>query len=120
MAFIDAGISSYYSLTYRRINEEKKEIMSLDERHLYIDTIAADISRNQDNMDRTHYDAIGEIKLGHLFAKGIINIKNTQISFDEFRSFNETKEWIDSNSDVVINAVNQGKLSFLFGGESCF
>ena len=84
MSFIDAGISSYYLLNYRNINNSKKEIMSNDSRHFYIDTILGNVTRNQDNMDRVHYDAKGEIKLGNLFAKAYLSMQNQIISEDKY------------------------------------
>ena len=58
-------------------------MLSIDNRDFFIDTIAADISRNKDNKDRLHYDAIGQIKLGHLFAKAVLMKLDQKIVNDE-------------------------------------
>ena len=84
LSFIDAGISSYYLLNYRNINNYKKEVMASDSCNFYIDTIAGNVTRNKDNMDRVHYDAKGEIKLGNLFAKSYLALQSEHISPDEY------------------------------------
>lgn len=108
MSFIDAGISSYYHLTYQNINNAKKEIMKSDKRHFYIDTIAGDITRNQDNMDRIHYDAKGEIKLGNLFAKAYLSMQNSTISKGDFAFNEKTNEplFIDN---YVVETIRNGQ-----------
>ena len=116
MSFIDAGISSYYMLSYRSINDDKKEIMSKSKNDFFIDTIVGDISRNKDNMDRIHYDARGEIKLGHLFAKAYLALEN-QTNRDLIYEF-ENEEQVESLSDtysqeLVVNG-NYSKYHYSF------
>ena len=111
MSFIDAGVSSYYSLNYRRINAIKKSVMDNDSRNLFIDTISGDITRNEDNMDRTHYDAMGEIKLGHLFAKGLMNLANSKTTFDNPYCFETNNEISTFKSGYTISSINDGKIS---------
>lgn len=108
MSFIDAGISSYYSLSYREINNYKKEVMKSDKCNYFLDTIAGNITRNQDNMDRIHYDAKGEIKLGNLFAKAYLSMQNSTISKGVFSIDERTNETL-SEDDYVIETIRNGQ-----------
>ncbi len=110
MSFIDAGISSYYMLNYRNINSAKKEVMSSDSRNFYIDTISANITRNQDNMDRIHYDAKGEIKLGNLFAKAFLALQDKEITGENY-SPNEQINKPSLDSNYVVDSIRDGKLT---------
>ncbi len=116
MSFIDAGVSTHYMLNYRSINDAKKEVMSNDKNNFFIDTIVGDISRNKDNMDRIHYDAMGEIKLGHLFARAYLALES-QESKDliyEFSSKERIESLDNTYSQELVNEGNYSKYHYLF------
>lgn len=75
--WIDAGISDcYYWKEYKTINECKLMFSTLADNNYYIDTIAENLTYNlepQDSPDLAHYDVLSQIKLGHLFAKAVID-----------------------------------------------
>lgn len=77
IAFIDAGISDCPAwIEYIKVNESKIKLSLEDEYHDYIDTIAASLPYNEEpegEVDIYHYDCLGSIKLGHLFAEVLIN-----------------------------------------------
>lgn len=74
--WIDAGISDcQYWEKYKTINECKLKFSKLADNNYYIDTIAEKLTYNlepQESPDLAHYDVLSQIKLGHLFAKAII------------------------------------------------
>lgn len=77
--FIDAGISdSPYCLpTYPEINEAKKKISEESPLNIYFSTIdngLTTLKEPYDNPDLGHYDALSELKLGHLFGDAIASI----------------------------------------------
>lgn len=108
MSFIDAGISSYYLLNYRNINNDKKEVMNSDSRNFYIDTIVGNITRNQDNMDRIHYDAKGEIKLGNLFAKAYLSLRDAETTNESY-SLDQRIDKPSFDDGYVVEAVKEGR-----------
>ena len=76
ITFVDAGISdSKYWPLYKEINELKKANVDRDDKYVFIDTIAAGVEyRNEptEEIDFAHYDSVGMIKLGELFADAVI------------------------------------------------
>ena len=108
MSFIDAGISSYYLINYRDINNAKKEVMDNDSNHFYIDTILGNVTRNQDNMDRVHYDAKGEIKLGNLFAKAYLSMENEDILNEKYVLEDKTNDPLMEDK-YLIETIKDGK-----------
>lgn len=77
--FIDAGISdSPYCLpTYPEINEAKEKISRLSPLNLYFSTIdngLTTLNEPYGDPDLGHYDALSELKLGHLFGEQIASI----------------------------------------------
>lgn len=77
--FIDAGISdSPYCLpTYPEINDAKKKISTLSPLNLYFSTIdngLTTLNEPYGDPDLGHYDALSELKLGHLFGERIASI----------------------------------------------
>lgn len=77
IAFVDAGISDCPAwVEYIKVNESKRKLALEDEYHDYIDTISANLSYNEEpwgEVDIYHYDCLGSVKLGHLFAEVLIN-----------------------------------------------
>ena len=75
--WIDAGISdSPYWKKYKTINDCKLRFSKLADNNYYIDTIAENLTYNlepQASPDLAHYDTLSQIKLGHLFAKAVID-----------------------------------------------
>ena len=119
MMFLDSGVSSYYHLSYRDINSAKKEIMDSDSRNYYIDTINADISRNDDNMDRKHFDAKGEIKLGNLFGKAYLSFNevNEKVAF-EIKDKGQEKTLTNSFAVESIKDGETNKSEFAFDNQN--
>lgn len=79
--FIDAGISdSPYCLpTYPEINAAKERISHLSPLNIYFSTIDNGLTtlyEPYDEPDLGHYDALSELKLGHLFGEAIASIYN--------------------------------------------
>lgn len=111
MAFIDAGISRYY-LNHLVINEIKSSLADSDGRNYYIDTIAAGIHNDKDNMDRKHYDAMGMLKLGNIFGRKIkesIEEKNYNTSLDyEGDVTNYNKNY----GDYKISCISNGEYAY--------
>ena len=72
MLFVDAGISDCVVWKrYQEINFAKINVAKISYMNFYIDTIANKLTyQNEpmDNPDVYHYDALSQIKLGHLFA----------------------------------------------------
>ena len=77
IAFVDAGISDCPAwIEYIKVNNSKKELALEDEYHDYIDTISESLPYNEEpyeEPDIYHYDCLGSIKLGHLFAEVLLN-----------------------------------------------
>lgn len=77
IGFIDAGISDCPVWTeYLKVNESKKNLSLEDDYHDYIDTTAASLPYKEEpegEVDICHYDCLGSIKLGHLFAEVLLN-----------------------------------------------
>ena len=72
--YIDAGISSIWTL-YKELNEEKKKFADKAENRVYIDTIAAGLTTENEPFgepDMYHYDSDCVIKLGHLYTGAMI------------------------------------------------
>lgn len=75
--FIDAGISSspYCEPGYPTVNEAKRRFAELSPLNLYFSTIDAGLTtihEPEGDPDWGHYDALCELKLGHLFAEYVI------------------------------------------------
>ena len=77
IGFVDAGISDCPAwIEYIKVNNSKKELSLEDEYHDYIDTILSSLPYNEEpyeEPDIYHYDCLGSIKLGHLFAEVLLN-----------------------------------------------
>ena len=76
IAFIDAYISDSEAWTYyTELNNSKKAVADMSEMNVVIDTISHGLSVSNEpegEPDIYHYDALSEIKLGHLFADEVI------------------------------------------------
>ena len=76
IGFVDAGISECVAWTqYKVINDAKRALAEEDDRHTYIDTIAAGLKFNAEPVgavDIYHYDSASQIRLGHLFAEALL------------------------------------------------
>lgn len=75
--FIDAGISSspYCEPGYPTVNEAKRQFAALSPLNLYFSTIDAGLTtvhEPEGDPDWGHYDALCELRLGHLFADYVI------------------------------------------------
>ncbi len=74
--FIDAGISNIsYWERYEKINEAKERFAEASYLNLYFSTIDAGLTtlnEPEGEPDLAHYDAMSELKLGHLFGDYII------------------------------------------------
>jgi hypothetical protein len=77
IAFVDAGISDCPAwIEYIKVNASKNELALADEYHDYIDTIKESLPYGEEpyeEPDIYHYDCLGSIKLGHLFAEVLLN-----------------------------------------------
>lgn len=77
IGFVDAGISDCPAwIEYIKVNESKKALSLEDEFHDYIDTIKESLPYNEEpygEPDIYHYDCLGSIKLGYLFAEVLLN-----------------------------------------------
>ncbi len=77
IGFIDAGISDCTAWTeYKKVNAAKLALSLEDEYHDYIDTIAAGLPYLEEPIDEPdiyHYDCLGSIRLGHLFAEILLS-----------------------------------------------
>ena len=76
IAFIDAYIAAnpVFWVYYESVNLGKTEVATLSHMNSLVDTIEAGLDCSQEpegNPDIPHYDALSEIKLGHLFAEEI-------------------------------------------------
>lgn len=72
--YIDAGISTVWPL-YKELNEEKKKFADEKENRVYLDTIAAGLTTENEPFgepDTYHYDSDCVIKLGHMYADAVI------------------------------------------------
>ena len=74
IAFVDAYIAPnpVFWVYYENVNLGKKEVMKLSPMNSLVDTIAAELDCSKEpegQPDIPHYDALSEIKLGHLFAE---------------------------------------------------
>ena len=81
IAFIDATIANLPSFWVygNLVNESKAEVEKLSPLNVLIDTNAEGLVTNNEpegNVDMAHYDALSEIKLGHLFAEEISKFFN--------------------------------------------
>lgn len=79
--FIDAGISSspYCLPSYPEINEAKVKFSKDSHLNIYFPTIENGLTtlyEPVEDPDLGHYDALSELKLGHLFGEAIINNLN--------------------------------------------
>lgn len=77
--FIDAGIadSPFATPEYVNVNTAKEAFSKESALNVYFSTIdhgLTTMTEPYDNPDTAHYDALSEIKLGHLFAEEIIKI----------------------------------------------
>ena len=76
--FLDAAISdSPHWLLYDKINSAKEKNASEEEKYIYLDTIAAGLEYQNEPVeqpDKAHYDSMGMIKLGEMFAEEVIKI----------------------------------------------
>ena len=75
--FIDAGISAspYCEPGYPTVNEAKRRFAELSPLNLYFSTIDEGLTTVEEptgDPDWGHYDALCEIKLGHLFAERVV------------------------------------------------
>ena len=72
MAFVDAYIAdSIFWKNYLQLNAAKQAVADASPNNVVIDTIAHGLSvtkEPEEEPDLAHYDALSEIKLGHLFA----------------------------------------------------
>ena len=74
LAFVDAYIADYPALWVHHeiVNNAKLAVANMSPMNAVIDTIAEGLSTSNEpeiSPDRAHYDALSEIKLGHLFAE---------------------------------------------------
>lgn len=76
--FIDALISdSPLWIHYNEVNEAKIKVAQSDYHNIVIDTLAAGLSYDKEPdfiIDYAHYDSVGTIKLGELFASALIDV----------------------------------------------
>lgn len=71
--FADGGVGSLWEF-HRELNEVKAEYAASHENCVYIDTIGAGLTTNNEpesEPDTAHYDADSVIRLGHLFAEAV-------------------------------------------------
>lgn len=77
IGFVDAGISDCPAwIEMEKVNASKKALSLEDEYHDYIDTLSAALPYNEEpygEVDIYHYDCLGSIGLGHLFAEVLLN-----------------------------------------------
>ena len=74
IAFVDAYIAANpaYWVYFEDVNRYKSEVAALSPMNVLVDTISAGLTCSgepEGNPDMAHYDALSEIKLGHLFAE---------------------------------------------------
>ena len=76
IGFVDAGISECTLWKqYKVINSAKQALAEEDDRHTYIDTIAAGLKFNREpsgSIDISHYDSASELLLGQLFGEVLL------------------------------------------------
>lgn len=78
--FVDGGISEIWKC-YRDMNAFKAEYADKHDRFVYVDTIANGLTTKYEPVespDIYHYDCGSVIKLGQLFAEGILNCTDTK------------------------------------------
>ena len=76
IAFVDAYIAALpsYWVEYELVNQSKLAFASSSDLNVLVDTIAEGLTTAGEPVgapDMAHYDALSEIKLGHLFAKAL-------------------------------------------------
>jgi hypothetical protein len=68
-AFVDGGISDSPAWAYyKEVNEAKAQYAAMSERNVYIDTIAAGLTKDTLQDDNAHYRGRYMVRLGGLFA----------------------------------------------------
>lgn len=72
VSLIDAGISDNTEWKYHEmINAAKQKYASENPNNFYLDTQAAGLTYDQDNMDYAHYDVAAMLQLGKMFGEKV-------------------------------------------------
>ena len=78
-SFTDVAVPQYY-IGYGAVNEAKRTYAESDDKNYYIDARACGLTYNRDDLDRKHFDAISEIKLGNLMGYYVKDALKTPIN----------------------------------------